>query len=63
MYRCYTDRRKGGNEWVGGKMDVSLCGKERKEESVDGSEEESMWGADKEKKGEERRDKLRDKHS
>jgi hypothetical protein len=31
MYRCFTDRRKGGNEWAGGKMDVSLCGrKERK---------------------------------
>ena len=31
MYRSYTDRRKGGNEWGGGKMDVSLCGrKERK---------------------------------
>jgi hypothetical protein len=43
--RCYTDRRKGGNEWAGGKMDVSLCGrKERKKERVcvDGSEEESM---------------------
>jgi hypothetical protein len=22
MYRGYNDRRKGGNEWTGGKMDV-----------------------------------------
>jgi hypothetical protein len=61
VYSCYADRRKDGNEWVGGKMGISLCGREEKR-NVWVQVMKNQWGM-RMKRREVRRDKLRNKFS